>query len=73
MIPRTCAAGDDFSHQLGDPEETSTKVALDFLAGRSCAPIPVGTGVGAQGVAQRFHLLRPAAPNAAQHDNPALF
>jgi carboxyl-terminal processing protease len=73
VMPRTCAAADGFTRQLGDPEEASTKVALDFLAGRSCSAITGGSGVGAQNVGERYQLLRPRAPNAAQRDNPALF
>lgn len=71
VMPRTCVAADGFTRQLGDPEEASIKVALDFLAGRSCAPIG-GTGIGAQS-AERYQLLRPRQPNAAQRDNPALY
>jgi len=73
VMPRTCAAADGFTRQLGDPEEASTKVALDFLAGRSCSAIGGSGGVGAQSVGERYQLLRPRNPNAAQRDNPALF
>ena len=73
VVQRSCAAGDDFTKQLGDPAEASTKVALDFLAGRTCTPITGATGIGAQGGVQRFQLLRPRTPNTAQRDNPALF
>jgi C-terminal processing protease CtpA/Prc len=45
---RTCTAADDPSRQLGDPQEASIQVALDFLAGRSCTPIS-GGGITAQG------------------------
>jgi carboxyl-terminal processing protease len=72
VMPRTCAAGDDFRQPLGDPNEASVKVALDFLAGRSCSPIS-GAGTTTQGAVERYQLLRPANPNAAQRDNPALF
>lgn len=73
VMPRTCAAADGFNRQLGDPEEASTKVALDFLAGRSCSAIGGSVGIGAQSVGERYQLLRPRNPNAAQRDNPALF
>lgn len=73
VMPRTCAAPDQFSRQLGDPEEASTKVALDFLAGRSCSAIGGSGGVGAQSLGERYQLLRPRNPSAAQRDNPALF
>lgn len=71
VMPRTCAAADEFQRPLGDPQEASTKVALDFLAGRSCFPIG-SQGVAAQSAA-RYQLLQPRKPNAAQRDNPALF
>ena len=35
----SCQAGDDITRQLGDPQEASTRAALDFLAGRACTPI----------------------------------
>jgi len=38
-VPNTCAATDDYTHQLGDPGEDMVARALDFLAGRSCTPI----------------------------------
>lgn len=72
VMPRTCAAEDGLLKPLGDPDEASTKVALDFLAGRSCSPIS-GGGVTAQGGVERFQLLQPRTPTAAQRDNPALF
>ena len=72
VMPRTCAAADEFQRPLGDPQEASTRVALDFLAGRSCTAIG-GSGVGAQSLTQRYQLLQPRNPNAAQRDNPALF
>ena len=72
VMPRTCAAADGLFKPLGDPEEASTKVALDFLAGRSCTAIG-GSGIGAQGGVERYQLLHPRNPNAAQRDNPALY
>lgn len=72
VMPRTCVAADGLFRPLGDPEEASTKVALDFLAGRSCSPIG-GSGIGAQSLGSRYQLLQPREPNAAQRDNPALF
>jgi carboxyl-terminal processing protease len=73
VMPRTCAAADTVTRPLGDPEEASVKTAIDFLAGRSCTPIGQGTAVGAEGGVERFQLLLPQMPNAAQRDNPALF
>ena len=73
VIPRTCSAEDGLFKQLGDVDEASTKVALDFLAGRSCSAIAGGSGVSAQGGVERYQLLQPQQPTAAQRDNPALF
>ncbi|HEU4820449.1 MAG TPA: S41 family peptidase [Qipengyuania sp.] len=72
VMPRTCVADDGLFKPLGDPAEASTKVALDFLAGRACSPIS-GEGVTAQGGVERFQLLQPRTPTAAQRDNPALY
>lgn len=72
VIPRTCVAADGVTKQLGDPEEASTKVALDFLAGRSCSPIS-GSATTTQGGVERFQLLQPRTLTAAQRENPALF
>ena len=51
-VPNTCRASDDITHQLGDPNETMVKVALDFLAGRGCTPIS-GSGLTPQAVSER--------------------
>jgi C-terminal processing protease CtpA/Prc len=58
-VPETCRAGDDISHQLGDPDEAMVRTALDFLAGRSC------TAIGAVGVQAlpRRELLTPERPH----------
>ncbi len=72
VMPRTCVAEDGITRQLGDPEEASTKVALDFLAGRTCSPI-AGSGNTTQGGVERLQLLQPRTLTAAQRDNPALF
>lgn len=73
VMPRTCAAEDGLFKPLGDPEEASTKAALDFLGGRPCTPITAGAGVAAQAGVDRFQLLQPRTLTAAQRDNPALF
>ena len=74
VVPVTCAAGDDFTHQLGDPEETSIAVALDFLAGRSCTPISQsGAGISGQSVKAGARQIQPAQPNVVQRENPGLF
>lgn len=74
VMPVTCAAGDDYTRQLGDPQETSIRTALDFLAGRSCTAIPTASGgISPQGVKARVRPIRPEEPNAAQRENPGLF
>lgn len=47
-VANTCRANDDIGHQLGDPDEAMVRVALDFLAGRSCTAI---SGVAAKATA----------------------
>ncbi|MCT2399773.1 S41 family peptidase [Novosphingobium mangrovi (ex Huang et al. 2023)] len=66
----TCQASDDISYQLGDPQEASIKVALDYLDGRSCTAIQ-STGLAAQSVGRR--ALLNAAPNTAQKELPGLY
>ncbi len=73
VMPNTCRAADDLSRPLGDPQEASTRAALDFLAGRSCTPI-AGEGVQAPQAAQPERaLLRSFTDNAAQREVPGLF
>ena len=78
----TCAAADDVSYQLGDPRESSTRQALDFLAGRgTCTPIAVttsGSGTSTQGTTQQKALnqVKPMIPRDAstpQRETPGLF
>ena len=71
----TCTAADDLPRPLGDPQETSIKVALDFLASRQCTPIGSG-GATAQGLSQGSgskHLLSPARSNTIQQELPGFF
>jgi carboxyl-terminal processing protease len=73
-VEASCAAGDDINHQLGDPLETSTKAALDFLAGRVCTPITAGSsGITTQAVQGKRELLMPARPSAVQHEVPGAY
>ena len=78
-VQSSCAAPDDITRQLGDPQEGSTRAALDFLAGRQCTRI---SAVGAltastsrEAIAQatRPELLTPLAPTPAQREVPGLF
>jgi C-terminal processing protease CtpA/Prc len=72
-VEASCAAGDDISHQLGDPLEASTRAALDFLAGRVCTPISAGGGITTQAAHGKRELLVPERPSAAQHEVPGAF
>ena len=74
VMERTCAAADDITHPLGDANETSIKVALDYLAGRSCTALIADAGVQrAQTAESRNQLLTPSAPTASQRETPGLF
>jgi carboxyl-terminal processing protease len=73
VVPNTCAANDGIANQLGDPAEASVRVALDFLAGRSCTPIAGGQERGVQSADSRRVLLQPDRPSAAQREVPGLF
>ena len=70
-VEASCQAGDDITHQLGDPQEASTRQALNFLAGQSCTPIATIT-TASLGSRPRA-LLTPAAPDTAQRETPGLF
>lgn len=73
VMASTCQAGDDFTRPLGDPQETSTRAALDFLAGRSCTRISaLPAGASARMTAAR-ELLTPERPDTAQREVPGLF
>lgn len=69
----SCAAGDDFARQLGDPQEASLRAALDFLEGKSCTRI-ASSGIGPLGTKETpRELLTPERPNTAQREVPGLF
>lgn len=68
----TCAAADDVTKPLGDPQEASVRQALDYLAGRTCTPIATGqASLSVRAAAPQ--LLRPETPTAAQREVPGLF
>jgi C-terminal processing protease CtpA/Prc len=73
VFPRTCAASDDITHQLGDPEEASVKAALDFLAGRACTPITATNGQAPLSLKPERKPVRPVEPNAVQREAPGAF
>ena len=68
----TCSAGDDYTKQLGDPAEASVKVALDFLAGRSCNAIASG-GQSPLAAGGARNLVQPDAPTTLQREVPGAF
>ncbi|MFN2259980.1 MAG: S41 family peptidase [Parasphingopyxis sp.] len=73
-VAASCRAPDDVDFQLGDPDEPSVATALDFLAGRSCTPIPTtSTGPSAEPLRLPRILLRPRDPSAAQIEMPGSF
>lgn len=74
VMPNTCSAGDDIFDQLGDPNEQSVSVALDFIAGRTCTPIgSSATARTAATASSTRQLLQPNQPSAAQRENPGLY
>lgn len=75
----SCRAGDDLTRAMGNLLETSTRQALDFLAGRPCTAI---AGSSTPGLAKPGGLealqtepepLLPAQPSPAQRAVPGLF
>lgn len=74
-VEASCTAGDDLTHQLGDPAESSIRAALDFLVGRGCNRL--GTTAALQRTVTPFAaervMLSPADPSPAQRDTPGLF
>ncbi len=71
-VGTTCQAADDVTRPLGDAQEASVRTALDFLAGRSCAPIVAG-GQSSQSARAQPMMLSPASPTVAQREIPGLF
>lgn len=70
----TCAAADDISRPLGDPQEASLRTALDFVAGRSCTPVAVGqTTQSSSSRNERNMLPLPRDPNTAQREVAGAF
>ena len=74
VVQASCQAADDISRPLGDPQEASTRAALNFLQGIGCTRI-AGSEVGAQsvGASARRDLLAPERPAVAQREVPGLF
>lgn len=72
-VEASCQAADDFNHPLGDPQEASTRAALDFLEGKSCSPIAAGEATAQSVGASRRELLTPARPTTVQREVPGAF
>ncbi|WP_188449505.1 S41 family peptidase [Sphingomonas psychrolutea] len=79
IVEASCQAGDDLTHPLGSPLETSTRAALDYLAGRSCTTITAASGTqSAQALSVRvparpLELLTPERPDTVQREVPGSF
>ncbi|MEP6874695.1 MAG: S41 family peptidase [Burkholderiales bacterium] len=54
----TCAASDDFTHQLGDPAEGRLAAALTYRATGVCAPVAKAQGVGGVAALPEPTLMR---------------
>ncbi len=65
----TCAAADDITKPLGDPQEASLRTALDFVAGRSCTAISfeATSQSSAKNIERRLMPL-PQNPTVAQRE-----
>jgi carboxyl-terminal processing protease len=73
-VEASCAAPDDITHPLGDPQEGSTRQALDFLAGKPCSRIATGaTSQSLRSGDTRRDLLMPDRATTAQRETPGLF
>jgi carboxyl-terminal processing protease len=55
-LPVDCAADDDLSHPLGDPDEASLAAALEYMGTGAC-PTSVAPGFGIRGVATKARPL----------------
>lgn len=77
VVEASCQAPDDFTRQLGDPQEASTRAALNYLAGQSCTPVTAGAGLGAQSgsatLVRDQQLVTPERPNPMQREVPGAF
>lgn len=78
IVEASCQANDDITHQMGSPLESSTRAALDYLAGRSCTPI---TAAATSSVAARsfradtaaLELMTPDHPDPGQRQVPGSY
>ncbi len=75
LTPFACAAADDLSLAPGDPLETSTSEALDWLGSPSgaCGQVMGAGAPGAQLIRVPARIPMPQAPTTAQAYLPGLF
>lgn len=74
-VEASCQATDDLTRPMGDPQEASTRQALNYIAGQSCtaiSPAPITTQ-SLRSPAERRDLLMPLRPTAAQAQVPGMF
>lgn len=69
-VQRSCAAQDQITRPMGDPQEASTRAALDALAGASCPAI--GTLSTPQSAGRR-ELLVPGRLSVVDREVPGTF
>jgi carboxyl-terminal processing protease len=70
----TCAADDDLTHPVGDPNEASTAQALSWLANTTtCTPIPPRTGPVASAGALEIAPSLPPPTYASTPDLPGVW
>jgi carboxyl-terminal processing protease len=70
----TCAAADDITRPLGDPQEASLRTALDFVAGRSCTPVIASQSAQRTSTRQQREIMPlPTNPSLAQREVPGSF
>ncbi len=75
-VAASCRAEDTLGFAMGDVREASTAQALDFLAGRICAPIvtPLATAARtAATAAPALEMLVPAEPSVVSREVPGTF
>ncbi len=80
-VEASCQADDDLTHPMGNPQERSTRAALDYLAGRSCTAVTAtatsalqsGQAARVATLRQPMELLSPERPGTIQREVPGAF
>jgi carboxyl-terminal processing protease len=73
-VEASCQAGDDIAHPMGDPQEASTRTALNYLEGVACTPLTASGGFTTEGVREEpRELVTPDRPTVAQRNLPGSF